>query len=350
MILNSYAVLDAFVALLRGLTGILVVVLSLAAWRKSRGPITPESRKALEDRGSLLFLLAFLLLGLNIISWPLLYLLLHSYVPEWPGVMCIYGVTQIGAGSIGPSRFLPELLKVLEITKPALVFAGGAWFVLYLLNRRTANAPLYNRVLAGILCVGVLATTDAAIEGAYLAIPKKEKFLATGCCTEAFDTLDQSSKFLPKALFKVNIRPILYGAYYGINGGLILALWIAARSFGLGEIVGQLVVLGLFLVAAFVALPISAIFLIEIASPTLLHQPYHHCPYDLVPQVPESVLAVALYLWATFCVGWAGVAVWFGRSGETETFSPDMVHRIQMIGCWCYLASLVMMTVEIALA
>src|SRR6516165_11567935 len=73
MILNSYAILDAFVTLLRGLAGLLVVVLGLFAWWKGRGLLTPESRKALEDRGTLLFLLSFLLVTLNLVSWPLLY-------------------------------------------------------------------------------------------------------------------------------------------------------------------------------------------------------------------------------------------------------------------------------------
>jgi hypothetical protein len=346
MILNSYAILDAFVSLLRGLAGIVVVVLGLIAWWKGRGLITPESRKALEDRGTLLFLLAFLLVGLNLFSWPLLYLLLQSYVPEWPGVMCIYGVTQIGVGSIGPSRFLPTLLEVLEFTKPMLVFAGGAWFILYLINRRTATAPLHNPIIAGIICLGVLATVDAAAESAYLTIPKKEKFLAAGCCTEVFDTQGRS-RFLPKAIFQEDHPWSLYAAYYGINGALILALLVAARRLGGGA---HVAFLGLLLLTAILAVAVSDVFLIEIASPILLRQPYHHCPYDLVPQVPESVLAVILFLWGTFCVGWACVAAWFGRYQETQAFLPNVLRRITMIACWSYLASLVMMSMELALA
>src|SRR5262245_51215368 len=133
MILNSYAVLAAFVAVLRLLLSLLVLGLGVAAGRAA----APDAREAREGRGYLVFLLAVLLLVLNLASWPLLYLLLQSYVPEWPGVMCIYGVTQIGTDSLGPSRYLPDLLRLLQLTKPALAFAGGAWFVLYLLNRRT---------------------------------------------------------------------------------------------------------------------------------------------------------------------------------------------------------------------
>jgi len=183
-------------------------------------------------------------------------------------------------------------------------------------------------------------------EGAYLVIPKKEKFLSAGCCTEVFDGEGGSSKFLPRALLPEDGRPILYEAYYGINGALILALLAATRWLRLAD---QTISLGLLLLIGIIAVPISGVFLIEIASPALLHQPYHHCPYDLVPKVPESMLAVALFLWATFCVGWAWVAAWLGNCEETRSFLPDMVRTIMTVGCWSYLASLVMLSVELAL-
>src|SRR3954454_9138633 len=143
MILNTYAVLDAFLSLLRGMLGLLVLWLGVSAWWTwLRRPPGPEGRKELEDRGYLLFLLAGLLLALNVLSWPIFYLLLQSYVPEWPEAMCIYGVTKIGLGSLGPARFLPTLVTALQATKPFLVFLSGAWFVLYLVNRRTHTEPL----------------------------------------------------------------------------------------------------------------------------------------------------------------------------------------------------------------
>ncbi len=136
MILNAYALLDAFLTLLRLMLALLVIGLGISAWLGWRRAVTPDARGIVEERGYLLFLLAGLLLFVNLASWPLLYLLLGSYVPEWPGVMCIYGVTQVGKGSLGPSRFLPGLLDTLQILKPTLVFVSGAWGMLYLANRR----------------------------------------------------------------------------------------------------------------------------------------------------------------------------------------------------------------------
>src|SRR5262249_2084971 len=151
MIVNGYAVLDAFVSVLRLGLGVLVVVLGLSAWRMWRHSLGPEERTSLEDRCYLLFSLGGLLVGLTLFAWPLFYLLVESYVREWPGVMCIYGVTRIGTGSLGPSRFLPSLVTGLQVLKPALLFASGGWLVLYLVNRRTRTAPLTGRVLLLLL-------------------------------------------------------------------------------------------------------------------------------------------------------------------------------------------------------
>src|SRR5262249_30171685 len=147
MLLNSYGVLDAFVASLRIFAGLLTLGLGVSVWWGCRATPATDSEPIPEGRTHLLFLLAFLLLGLNIACWPLFYLLLQSYVGEVRGAMCIYGVLRVGTGTIGPSRFLPGLVQALQLTKPALVFLSGAWLVLYLLNRATVTAPLLPRVL-----------------------------------------------------------------------------------------------------------------------------------------------------------------------------------------------------------
>ena len=300
----------------------------------------------MEDRCYLLFLLGGLLLALDVVSWPLLYLLLQSYVPEWPGVMCIYGVTKIGTASVGPSRFLPPLLSALQAMKPALIFLSGVWFVLYLVNRGTRTAPLTGRVLFVLLAAGLLAAADATAEIAYLAIPKKEDPASGGCCTEAFDAASGASKFLPPVPEGVDAGRWLYGAYYTVNCSMILALACAGRSAqhppGLW--------LAPLLLGAGLSIAVNALFLVDAAAPRLLHLPYHHCPYDLVPRAPESLIAVALFLAGSFCVGWACAAGWLGDGRESRPFLPTMMSRLLYLGFLAYLGSIVMMSVELALA
>jgi hypothetical protein len=350
MILNAYAVLDAFVALLRLGLGLLVLALGLAAWRTwRRHAFVQEQRTALEDRGYLLFLLGGVLLCLNVLAWPLFYLLLQSYVPEWQGagVMCIYGVTRIGTGSVGAARHLPRLVTALQVAKPALVFLSGAWFVLYLVNRRTRTAPLTGRVLLVLLAAGLLAVGDAAAEVAYLGIPKKEEYPSEGCCTRAFDSAAGADRFLPANLLPEKDGRWLYGAYYGMNIGLMLAAGVCARLCRRGVPKGWL---GPLLVAAVLAVAVNGVFLVEVASPRLIHLPYHHCPYDLVPLAPESLLAVGLFLGGSFAVGWACVAAWLGNRSEAAPLLPGTVGRLMSAASLCLLWSLVMMSVELALS
>jgi hypothetical protein len=348
MIVNAYAVLDAFLSVLRLGLSLLTIGLALAAWRNwRRARSSPEARQSLEDRGYLLFLLSGLLLGLNVVAWPIFYLLLQSYVPEWPGIMCIYGVTQIGVGSVGTSRFLPGLLETLQALKPAVVFTSGAWFVLYLLDRQTRTAPATGRVLAVLFAAACLGIADAATEIAYLVIPKHEVFVSGGCCMEAFDARSRATRFLPQALFGDDAAPWLYGAYYAVNVGMALALtWCKRRC----RIQISPWPLGALLVGAIVAVCVNAVFLVEIAAPRLLHLPFHHCPYDLVPQAPASMAAVALFAGGTFAVGWACVVAWLGQNAESAPFAAPMVVRLLHLGLIGCLGSLVMMTVELALA
>jgi hypothetical protein len=284
---------------------------------------------------------------LNLASWPLFYLLLQSYVAEWPGVMCIYGVTQIGAGSLGPSRFLPGLLATLQVVKPALVFVTGTWFVLYALNRRTPTAPLTSRVLLAAVVLGLFAVFDSAAEAAYLVIPKKEEFLSSGCCTLAFDTPSGASSVVSGILANPDYRPWLYGAYYGVNVGMVLALAGCIRGPEWRRTGTRLALLG---VGALVSWPVNLLFLIGIAAPALLGLAHHHCPYDLVPAVPESVVALGLFAAGSFCVGWACVAAWFGDCPETRPYLGQEVGRILRLGLWGYAGSVVMLSFELALA
>lgn len=262
--------------------------------------------------------------------------------------MCVYGVTRIGTGSLGASRFLPPLLEALQLTKPGLVFLSGAWGALYLLNRQTFTAPLTGRVLSVLLLVtALLGTGDAAAELAYLAIPKKEDLLDRGCCTVPFDSASDASALQPApALLGAGQEHRLWFHYYAINIGMILALGGAAL---LGRRLRPIWLVPLLLYSV-LSVAVSAVFLVEVAAPRLLRLPYHHCPYDLIPKAPESLVAIALYLFGAFAVGWAGVVAWLGVGPEARPLVPGMVQRFLRLALLGYLGSLVMTSVELALA
>ncbi|HEX3150037.1 MAG TPA: hypothetical protein VHR66_18315 [Gemmataceae bacterium] len=343
MILNAYSVLDASLTLLRLLLALAVVAIGLSVM-KQRRRLASDELTPVENRQYLLFLVAGLLVVLNVLSWPLLYLLLESYVPEWPGVMCIYGVTQIGVGSDGPAGYLPRLLQIVQILKAALVFASGAWAVLYLANRRTRSAPLTGRVVWTTIIVGVLASVDAAGEAAYLAIPKKEEAPSVGCCVTP---VGDQSRFLPHGIAGELNNSWLHVAYYGANAAVILGLLVTIRMNAAHKPVPRLAPLGLL---ALVNAAATTTFLIDVAAPAILHLPYHHCLYDLVPRAPESLLAVAAFVFATFAIGWACATAWGARCAETEPFLGEQIRMTLVAALFAYVGSIAMVSIEVAVS
>lgn len=341
MVLNAYAVLLLLVNALRLPMALFVVVCGCATLQRSRGSLGPERRTALEDRSYLLMMLAMWLVLLNASSWPLFYALLQSYVPEWPDVMCIYGITRIGIGSLGPSRFLPGLIAAIQLLKPLLLFLCGSWLVVYWLNRLTVTSVLMRRVLAGVLFVGIASVADATLEASYVLTPKREDVPSVGCCT-------MISTPSPSATDATSGEQgdWLYAAYYGSNILMIAALF------------GQVAITRarpsrLWLGGAFAGMVLSTavsyLFLTEIAAPRILHLPHHRCAYDLITAAPESIVGIALFVLASLSVGWAGVAEWFGRHEATRDTLPGMLRKILFMALFGYVCSLVLFSVELAL-
>jgi hypothetical protein len=346
MIWNPFAIVAGFISVFRVCVALIVGVLAVRAWLTWRAERDDLNRREhAENSYYLVLMMATLLLLSNIISWPAFYLVLQSYVKEWPGVMCIYGVTRIGEGSTGTSRFLPDLVSILEITKPAVVFVSGLWFVLHRINSKTQTAPLSGRILVVMGIAAILAMADSTFELAYLTIPKKEEFPSSGCCTGLIAHTEGNERFLPRSILEVD-ENTLYVAYYLCNSLAILSIfayrlgaakrWLAPNLAGL---VGVAIATTL----------VDSIFVIDVVAPRLLGMPDHHCPYDLVPKAPESLIPVALFVMGGGMVWWAALATWLGNTCQTEPTASNMTDELLHIASKCYLLSLVWTSVELLL-
>jgi hypothetical protein len=343
MILNAYAMLDVFVSALRFIVATVVVAQSITAWRLIAASPSPENKAALEDRYYLIALLAFLLLILNVISWPLLYLLLQSYVPRWPQAMCIYGVIQVGSGSHGIAQVLPWLLRALELIKPALVFGSGVWFVLHTINRQTAASSLIGRVLAVSMALGVLAAAESLIELSYLSIPKVEQHPPMGCCLSVL-TAGSAALYSPNGLASPNMRRYFWPAFYGVNAAVILALCMIVMRTKHWRLW-----LGAALFATAVAAPVATVFWIDIVAPALLSKPDHHCLYDLIAEAPASFAAFAIFMASGFAVGWASVAAWCSGGNAMAPITPHVVRRCSFVALAGYLSSIAIVSTNLAI-
>lgn len=333
VIVNTFSAVAAFAAILRGVLAVVVLVAGAAAIRKWR-----QTREAGEERFHLVVGSCVTLALLAVVSWPLLYLVLSSYVPLWPGIMCIQGVTRIGTGSVGAASWLPLLLSVLAVTKPLLVFASGIWLVLHLANRRSRTGALTGKVLAALLACGLLALLDSGVETAYLFIPKQEKILAAGCCGADVTTVSSPASALPTVASEPGARGPLSAAFLALGGSLVLALTGAIRRAGTGG--GPW--LWLSLAGAVASLPLGLAFLGRVAAPWFLRLPYHECAYCLVSRRIETAVGIGLYVLGAFAVGWAFAARGNTGDGGTGEGATVPLLRLARFG---YLGSLLMTSV-----
>jgi len=335
MILNAFSVLAVFAALLRVVLGLVVVFVGVRAIRRHRRAAAGTD----ENRFYLLVSMSATLLGLVLVSWPLLYLVLQSYVPQWPGVMCIRGVTRIGTGSVGAASYLPGLVGFLEVTKPALIFVSGAWLVLHFANRRDRVGALMGRAFWALLLCGVWATVDGAAELAYLIIPKQEASLAAGCCSVEPALLSVAGPFRPPLPGSASVEDHTWlgVAFFSLGAALVVILSLALRRAARGGTPW----LALALVGALVSLPLGVAFLGAVAAPAFLRLPYHQCGYCLIASAPESLVGIALYVGGAFGIGWACIARWLGTTAADRSDLSLPLLRVARFG---YLASLLMMT------
>lgn len=304
MILHAASLLALFVGLVELALGATVATLAVRALRRRR--LDP----AAVDAGlPLVGHLATVLTAVAVVAWPLLYLLLDAYVPQWRGVVCIQGVTRIGEGSVGPARFLPPLLVVLQATKPALVLAVGAWAVLRAANRATATGALAGRELVALVACGAVAAADALLTGAYVLIPKREQFLESGCCAVPARGTTQlvDGEFTTRTAAAFDGR-VLSLAYVAVTLALVLATTWALRrprwTFGA-------------LLAAALAVPVGLVFLREVAAPRFLGLPGHRCAHCVLSSSVAGVAFLALAATGVLCVAWAAVAEGFARDATT---------------------------------
>ena len=339
MIVNTYAVLALLLASLEALLGAIVVVGAVRAARASRG----EAGRGPSDAAtSGLFLASVALLGLAVVSWPLLYLLLDSYASQWQGVMCIEGVARIGSHAGGVASLLPFLAHGLEATKPLVLLAAGAWLLLHLANRRTRTAPLSGRVVAVLGVAAALAIVDAATQAAYVLIPKDAPALARGCCTASEGG---GAALLDSVHPDATALTVLF-----VASAVLMAAWAWRAARATGGFVASRSGTVVLLLACAPALALGLAFLREVASPAFLGRPGHHCVYCMLASTPLGGLALGLLALGAFAVAWACLLRRLGDDGETRPFVPARVASLLLWGSFGWLGAVVLTSVQLATA
>jgi len=293
--LDAFSVVVAFLAAVEVALGVAAVVLGA---RQLRRP--PATAGETDVRRPLIALVAATLVVVTIVSAPLFYLLLASWVPRWSGVMCVEGVRRIGLGASGAVGMLPRLVGALDVAKPLVVFAAGAWMVL----RRVPGTAATRRAACAAIALGCIAAFDGAAEAAYVVVPKEEVVADGGCCTAATRAVARDAGLTPDGAAADGGRGIA-AAFAATTAALGVASLAARRGTGLA---GRPVAGAVLCAAAAVTIPLATTYLADVVAPAVLHLPFHRCVWCAFASAPETIVGAALFLGGVFCVGWASIA------------------------------------------
>ncbi len=292
MIINVYTFIMLFAAIVSLVIGAIILPLSykLATnWGKENNS---EAKGRLERTGYLVLLIACVILAVRMTSWPFFYLTLRSYIPEIPGAMCMFGVTQI----------LPHVVWFLQIIKPIAFFAMGGWFLLYYIDNQTKTSPLAVRKFTFLAVIGAVILADSVSDLYYFI--RMKPLMTVSCCATFYDLPIRPSAMIPRVFLGGHYEKGLLPVYYITNLTLIcfLAYMLWRLTFFEKKVIAVSIALALGIINAFVVI----LSFFEVIAPRLMQLPYHHCMYCFIGNglVPDAPIILGLFILGTYAIGW----------------------------------------------
>ena len=330
MIINIFTIISLFIAAISLILGIFQAGVSVFLYKEWGKAGTGEERTRLEDFAYLVLLIASVILMVRLLSWPLFYATLNSYVSEIQGAMCVAGVAQIQS----------SMARLLQTVKPLVFFAVGGWLLLNMLDRTTKTGPLMKKKFLLLSLVSLFVIGDSLGEMVYLFKVKATSSVA--CCTTIFDVPSRSSALIPRSIFGEGYGGLMIPIYYISNSIVIGFLGILLWTGGTG-----IVTLSVASLLAILNIPFTGICALEKVAPALMELPYHHCLYCFPKNVPDGAIIITLFVIGTFSSGWALMLKALGRSPETEATLHRYIKNLLWLSFVGLLSSMMMVSVHL---
>jgi len=339
MIVNIYTLIMLFVAIFSLSLGGFLFLLTIRTLLIFKTTVPLEAKTKFEQKGYLVFLLACVILSIRMIVWPWFYFMLQSFVSEVPGAMCMFGVTQI----------MPSTVTFLQIIKPIAFFIMGGWLLCYYVDKSTPTAPLARKNLFFLLIVCGVLLTDS-ITDAYYVIRMKP-LMAVSCCATFFDVPLRPSAMIPQAIFGRIFQKSLFIIFYLSNIILIILLFMSSSKRDVLRLKYRRILLYSQGAIGIINIPVVLYAYIENIAPRLMQLPYHHCIYCFMGRgiVPDAPIMLGLFVIGTFAIGWMGILRIICRDKETQLLTERLVLKVNNLSAFCFLASLIMVTVHLIL-
>ncbi|MCL4456289.1 MAG: hypothetical protein M1147_03925 [Nitrospirae bacterium] len=319
MILNAFTIIMLFITVLTGVLAIPLGILSFKVYQRWGNALYDEEKTAIINRSYLLGLMATVILFVRLLSWPLFYAALQSYVPDVHGAMCIFGVT----------RLQPGLTGIVQVLKPLVFFSIGAWLLLNRLDRATETSPLFRRKFLFLSIVSVMIIMDSAGDLIYLTGFDVKTFVS--CCTTYFDLPERPTAVITESLLGKGYDSYMLPLYY-LSGALFIAFQFISyhrmrKGFSHSIKIG---IIG-FIIAVINAV-ITVLAMFEVIAPEVMNMPLHRCIYCMWQYSPHSILMTALFIIGTFSPGWSLILNIAGRDKETTATLERYLKNLNILG------------------
>jgi predicted small integral membrane protein len=339
MLLNPFSIMMLLVASISTILVLYGSVLSLKVRGNWTRCVTATGQhNGIQNRIHFVLLIASTVLVLRLLSYPLFYTTLQSFVKDIEGAMCLYGVTQVS----------PKFFTFLEITKPFVFFFIGQWLILHYLTRHNRTQSVITRKLIFLLGVNLVVLLDSV--GDLVLFLSIDFHVPVTCCTINTDSPDRVSAILSRYLVGRQYEQFLLPAYYlsnlfvlGLVGYLFRRRRLEAKETRRRRSLGM----------AFLSLMnffLSSLALSEVIGPRLMDLPYHHCPYCLLQYVPDSCLIIGFLMLGTFGFGWSfGLEIVLSTK-ETVRNLSRYLQNLYRFSFLCLTVSMVMVSLHLLLA
>ncbi len=312
MIVNSLSITYLFFSLLSVVLAISAASVGVLTARKWNPAGSAEQQHELEKRVYLVITLAIVGFSVRLVTIPLWFGTLWSFLPSLPGAMCLIG-PHLAAG---PTSFIATLFKFL------LPLGYIFWLILNRIDRSLETQPFMKFRLYLLVPIGALIALETIVDLKCLAglVPRQ-----VSCCSSLFDIPSPGASQLIAGT--TWFWTALFCALTVLNVGLTLLH--RRRLF-------QISVVPTYLLPLLAALAFVFALHTEV-GPSLLGTPLHHCVFCLWQRTLDAPIftsLIVLGLWLSVCYAWLTSLA--RRRGLLAEITQPLL-RLSSWSLWCTL-------------
>ena len=336
MLINQWSVVMILMALASVFLIAYVCINALLIRSKGEKYLNDDYKHGYIDKKiRFVFSAALICMIIKLMSYPLFYVSIQSFVKSLDTAMCMYGVINSMHGSV----------RYLEVVKPLVFFFAGGWIIFHFLTRHSKNQTIIHKKILFLFFAAAWVLTDS-LGDLFLFLNMNPGANAT-CCSANIDVPGRISHILSVYLFGLEYEKPLWGAYYLGNIMVVVsALYLVYKKINLSRAKKALVcICCMGVINCF----ISWLAFIELISPELMKLPYHHCLYCLVQYVPDAWFIIGLFFLGCFGPAWALTLCLIGTETKNDDALNIYVNRLYLFTATCLGLSLLMVSIHILL-